>query len=62
MEFKNNPRFTMETNQKIRNKMAEAKQQMQKMTAGIYPESMPKQTTEVVEKPNDKSLNESHSN
>jgi hypothetical protein len=38
-EFKNNPRFTLENNQKLREKMAQAREKMQRMTAGIYPES-----------------------
>jgi hypothetical protein len=42
MKFANNPRFTVETNQKIRETMAKARQQMQTLTAGIYPESTKK--------------------
>lgn len=39
MSFKNNPRFTIETNQKIRERLARSRNSFQSLTRGIYPES-----------------------
>lgn len=38
MSFKNNPRFTTEVDQKIRERLARSRNSFQSLTRGIYPE------------------------
>jgi hypothetical protein len=39
MSFKNNPRFTADVDQKIRERLARSRNSFQTLTRGIYPES-----------------------